>query len=84
MQDQISLREFMDMCVDAPVEGLDFMMSPLLRVYGVGKIGFWNVVNSLTNLDMGSRCNQEWQKRLVKVKEKWGITGKTPYSSAGP
>ncbi len=30
-QDQISLRELMDMCLDAPVEGLDFMMSPLLR-----------------------------------------------------
>lgn len=29
---QISLRELMDMCLDAPVEGLDFMMSPLLRV----------------------------------------------------
>jgi transcriptional regulator with XRE-family HTH domain len=42
---QISLRELMDMCLDAPVEGLDFMMSPLLRVYGVGKMGFWSVVN---------------------------------------
>jgi hypothetical protein len=67
MQDQISLREFMDMCVDAPVEGLDFMMSPLLRVYGLGKKGFWSVVKGLTDLDMGTRCNQEWQKRLVKV-----------------
>ena len=66
-QDQISLREFMDMCLDAPVEGLDFMMSPMLRVYGVGKKGFWSVVNGLTDLDMGTECNQEWQKRLVKV-----------------
>jgi hypothetical protein len=67
MQNQISLREFMDMCVDAPVEGLNFMMSPLLRVYGLGKKGFWSVVKGLTDLDMGTRCNQEWQKRLVKV-----------------
>jgi hypothetical protein len=65
---QVSLREFMDMCLDAPVEGLDFMMSPLLRVYGVGKKGFWSVINGLTGMDLGSRCNQEWQKRLVKVK----------------
>jgi hypothetical protein len=49
---QISLRELMDMCLDAPLEGLDFMMSPLLRVYGVGKIGFWSVVNGLTGMDL--------------------------------
>jgi hypothetical protein len=66
---QISLRELMDMCLDAPVEGLDFMMSPLLRVHGVGKKGFWSVVNGLTGMDLGNRCNQEWQKRLVKVKQ---------------
>ena len=71
----------MDMCLDAPVEGLDFLMSPLLRVYGVEKIGFWNVVNSLTNLDMGSRCNQEWQKRLARVKHEHRVTGAMPYSS---
>jgi hypothetical protein len=39
--------------------------------YGVGKIGFWSVVNGLTGMDMGKRCSEEWQKRLVKVKEKW-------------
>ena len=50
---QISLRELMDMCLDAPVEGLDFMMSPLLRVHGVGKKGFWSVVNGLTGMDLG-------------------------------
>ena len=64
---QISLRELMDMCLDAPVQELDFMMSPMLRVYGLGKKGFWSVVKGLTDLDMGTRCNQEWQTRLVKV-----------------
>jgi hypothetical protein len=66
---QITLREFMDMCLDAPVEGLDLMMSPLLRVRGVGKIGFWSVVNGLTGMDLGDRCNEEWRKILVKVKQ---------------
>ena len=75
----VTLREFMDMCLDAPVEGLDFMMSPLLRVYGIGKKGFWSVVNGLTGMDLGRRCNQEWQWRLVKVKQKYGITGTMPY-----
>jgi transcriptional regulator with XRE-family HTH domain len=78
---EISLRELMDMCLDAPMEGLEFMMSPLLRISGVGKIGFWSVVNGLTSMDLGNRCNEEWQKRLVKVKQKHRVTGATPYSS---
>jgi transcriptional regulator with XRE-family HTH domain len=81
-KERLSVRELMDTCVDAPVEGLEFMMAPLSRVYGVGKIGFWCVVNGLTGMDMGSRCNQEWQERLAKVKQKWRITGATPYSNA--
>jgi len=81
---QSSLRELMDMCLDAPVEGLDFMMSPLLRVHGVGKKGFWSVVNGLTTMDLGSRCNNEWERRLVKVKQKYAVTGATPYSSPEP
>ena len=81
---QSSLRELMDMCLDAPAEGLDFMMSPLLRVHGVGKKGFWSVVNGLTTMDLGSRCNNEWERRLVKVKQKYAVTGATPYSSPEP
>jgi hypothetical protein len=67
---QINLRELMDMSLDAPVEDLDFMMSPLLRVYGVGRKGFWSVVNGLTGMDLGNRCNEECQRRLVEVKQK--------------
>jgi transcriptional regulator with XRE-family HTH domain len=76
---QISLRELLDMCLDAPAEGLDFMLSPLLRVHGVGKKGFWSVVNGLTDMDLGNRCNKEWQWRLVKVKQNYGVTGATAY-----
>ena len=76
-KDQISLREFMDMCLDNPV---DFILPPLLRVRGLGNRGFWSVANGLTDIDMGSRCNDEWQKRLVKVKQESGISGTTPYS----
>ena len=79
---QMSLRELMDMSLDASVEGLDIMMSALLRVRGVGKKGFWCVVNGLTGMDLGSRCNDEWQKRLVKAKQEHGVTGPTPYSAS--
>jgi hypothetical protein len=71
----ISLRELMDMCLDSPVEGRDFMTPPLLRVCGIGKKGFWSVANGLTNMDLGSRCNEEWRSnQLPKVKRNWQIT----------
>jgi hypothetical protein len=67
---QISLKKLMDMCMDAPVEGFDdFMMSPLLMVCGVGKKGFWSVVNGLTGMDLGSRCNEERRKHLFKIQQ---------------
>jgi hypothetical protein len=78
---QISLRELMDMCLDAPMEGREWMSPPLYRVRGVGKMGFWSVVNGLTVMDLGTRCNEEWQMRLAKVKEENQVTGATPYSS---
>jgi transcriptional regulator with XRE-family HTH domain len=78
---QISLRELMDMCLDAPVVGRDWMSPSLYRVRGVGKIGFWSLVNGLAGMDLGSRCNEEWQKGLAKVKEEHQVTGETPYSS---
>jgi len=77
---EISLRELMDMCLDVPVEGLDFMMPPLMLVRGVGKIGLWLVVNGLTKLDLGERCNEEWRKRLEVAKQSWRVIGRTPYS----
>jgi hypothetical protein len=78
-KDRISLRELMDMCLDNPV---DFMVPPLLRVRGIGSRGFWSVANGLTDMDLGSQCNDEWQERLVKVKQESGISGPRPYASA--
>ena len=57
------------MAPDAPTKWPNLMMSPLLSVRGVGKKGFWCVVNGLTDMDLGTKCNREWQERLTKVKE---------------
>ena len=65
----LCLRELMNMAPDAPTEWPKHMMSPILRVRGVGKKGFWCVVNGLTGSDLGPHCNREWQERLIKVKE---------------
>jgi hypothetical protein len=57
------------------------MMPPLLRVRGVGKLGFWGVVNGLTKLDLGERCNEEWGRTLEMVKRNRRVIGPTPYSA---
>jgi len=76
---QISLRNLMDMC---SAQG-EFTMPPLLQVHGIKQIGFWSVVNGLTNLSLGDRCNKEWRNILAQVKQEWRIAGPTPYSSVG-
>ena len=53
---------------------------PLLKVRYVGKIGFWSVANRLTSLDLGRRFSNEWERRLVRLREEWTITGRFPYS----
>lgn len=80
---RISLRLLMDMCLEGAADKWGFTSPPLLKVYGIGKIGFWSVANGLTNLDLGNQCNDEWRTKLVKVKQWWRITGATPYSSTG-
>jgi hypothetical protein len=83
-KERISLHELMDMCLDGLMEGEGFKAPPLLKVRGIGRKGFWSVVNRLTNMDLGSRCNEEWRINLLpKVKRNWGITGTTPYSARG-
>jgi hypothetical protein len=57
---RISLRELMDMCLDGPMDRWGFKTPPLWRVNGIGRKGFWSVVNGLTNMDLGNRCNEEW------------------------
>lgn len=69
----ISLRQLMDLAPAGPTEWPNLMMSSLLRVRGVGKKGFWCVVNGLTDMDLGTKGNREWQERLIKVKAHYQI-----------
>ncbi len=78
---QMSLQELMDMCLDGPADRWGWRAPALLRIYGIGKYGFGCVVKGLTNMDLGRRCDEEWQKRLVEVKRQSKITEANPYSS---
>jgi len=78
---EISLRNLMDM-VTPPADENDCRQSdvPLLRVWFIGKKGFWSVVNRLSSLDLGVCFKEEWQLRLLKLRREWKITGRLPYS----
>ena len=71
-QTQISLRELMDMCLQPPRDSEDSMLTPLLRISGIGKKCFWSVADGLTNTDLGSRCNEKWKNHLARIKQYWG------------
>jgi len=62
---QMSLQELMDMCSNGPPDRYGWIAPALLRICGIGKYGFWSVVNGLTDMDLGNRCNEEWRKRLL-------------------
>lgn len=64
---RISVGELTKMCLNAPDELLNTSWPPLLRVRGIGRKGFWSIVNGLTNADLGERCNEEWRTRLDQV-----------------
>jgi hypothetical protein len=76
---RMSLREFMDLVVSEngdPSES--FAHTPLLRVRGIGKIGFDSVAAELTETDLGPRCNEEWRKRLAVLRREWRIPSWPP------
>lgn len=57
----LSLRALMEMAIPmAPgPEPAPALRRLLLEVYGVGKKGFWSVVNRLTSLDLGAQFKRE-------------------------
>jgi transposase len=81
----ISLRALMDMAISAredPRTG--YLITPLLDVRFVGKKGFWSVINRITDLDLGSRCEEEWHGRVARLRQCWRIHGALPYSWSKP
>jgi hypothetical protein len=75
---EISLSQLMAMCLNRPADLNGFTTPTLLRVSGIGKRGFWSVVNGLTDMGLGPQCNGEWLCLLAQEKRRWRITGRTP------
>ena len=77
--DTVSLRTLMNWAMPEPAspDGQSGL-TPLLKIRGVGKKGFWSVVIQITALDLGDRSNQQWGQKLAKLKLAWKITGALP------
>jgi hypothetical protein len=73
-RDRISLRELMVMCLNAPDPMGNASCPPLLSVCGIGRKGFWSVINALTDAGLGPRSSEEWHARLDRVSRERGIT----------
>lgn len=70
--ESMSLRALIETAIPLkpPSEDSGWVSSDLLRIFGVGKKGFFSVVNRLTKLDLGSRFNAEWRLRLVMLRRR--------------
>lgn len=79
--DTVSLRTLMNAAMPEPNSpDARSGLTPLLKIRGVGKKGFWSVVNQITALNLGKRSNKEWEQKLAKLKLSWRITGALPLS----
>jgi hypothetical protein len=73
---EVSLREIMDLAIperDHPKPG--YLITPLLDFRCVGLKGFWSVVSRLSESNLGEKCNEEWRKRLTRLRQASRIVG---------
>lgn len=78
---ELSLREFMDLVIsDKPHPKSEFLLTPLVDFRNARLKTFWATVKRLTELDLGDRCNQEWRRRLERLKQAQRIHGGQRYS----
>ena len=73
---ELSLREFMDLVVsEKPHARPGFLITPLLDFRNVRLHSFWSTVRRLTVTDLGNRCNEDWRRRLARLKHASRIVG---------
>jgi len=73
---ELSLREFMEFVIsDKPHAKPGFLITPLLDFRNARLKTFWATVRRLAECDLGDRCNQEWRRRLARLKQATRIVG---------
>ncbi|MBN1857745.1 hypothetical protein JW848_00905 [Candidatus Bipolaricaulota bacterium] len=83
--EEISLRGLMDQVIS----GLDdkrpsYLVTPLLDLRCIGKIGFFSVVDQLSNLSLGKNCDKEWKKKILILRRCSRLVGTRPGSWSEP
>jgi len=82
---ELSLRELMDLVIsDEPHPKPGFLLTPLVDFRNVRLKTFWETVRRLTELDLGDRCNQEWRRRLERLRQASRLHGGQRYSWSKP
>lgn len=71
-KEQLSLRELFNLVVLPTAEvSPEAWTIPILRVWGVGKIGLRYVLAALADLDMGRHCNEAWRGHFARCAPSW-------------
>lgn len=82
---RLSLREIMDFVIsDKPHPKPGFLHAPLVDFRNVRLKTFWETAKRLTELDLGDRCNQEWRRRLERLRQASRLHGGQRYSWSKP
>ncbi len=78
---ELSLQELMELVIsDKPHPKPGFLLTPLADLRNVRLKTFWEAVRRLTELDLGDRCNQEWRRRLERLRQASRLHGGERYS----
>jgi len=82
---ELTLREFMELLIsDKPHAKPGFLLTPLVDFRNVRLKSFWAAVKRLAELDLGDRCNQEWRRRLERLRQASRLHGGQRYSWSKP
>jgi len=82
---ELSLRDLMELVIsDNPHPKPGFLLTPLVDFRNVRLKTFWETVERLTELDLGERCNQEWRRRLERLRQASRLHGGQRYSWSKP
>jgi hypothetical protein len=66
---EVSLRVLMDLAISEEKHSKPgYVITHLLNIWCIGLEGFWSVVRGLTESDLGESCNEEWRRRISRLR----------------
>jgi hypothetical protein len=69
---------------DKPHPKPGFLMTPLVDFRNVRLKTFWETVKRLAELDLGDHWNEEWKRRLDRLRQASRLQGEGRYSWSKP